>query len=531
MGVASGADETSPLPFAKAKAGELPPGCTEWKDKDFVHPPLKVFEPYKRIHEFPLGAWCFHGRKAKFVPYDEKYARDAKAAGFNMLIDASAMLEPCRKVGGMTVMVPAFHHPPKRLAEGIFKRYGDHPNLVGIVVDDNNPRIYPNVIANAKWLTEHWPHLIPWDSENPDPRTQSRTTMRILGTQNYAFLRGGRGAKAEAKYTTWCNYDRLWGIGKNMSVFEIYGGNVASNQIRYQLNAALAYGAQGLVSFAYTPHRDTPYFGPQWQPDSKWIPYYKKMNDFVRLVAGRHLWGCRSYGVIHSRLGGWHRGAQHPRADRLVTRTSEYVMVGMLDPEKKFFAELKKPAEKRAVPEYFMVLDKRTTGHGNGSPMDLFVSLATSVPVVELLDATAVKGATIRKLVPGCRIRARTLHGEGFLLRVAPDIEKLLGGKGGLKIYQGINGTLAGLLSEYDPPYKAGDGPKKPDVKPKARPSADVAGTIAGTRKAAAVLAGHLARRVAAGDIPKAQADDTIRRLHAAIDATAADCARLSAKE
>lgn len=494
---------------------KLPPGCTPWSEKGFVHPPLKVFEKFTRIDEFPIVAWCFHGRKKKFVPYDEKYARDAKACGFNLLIDAAAMLEPCRKVGGIKVVVPTFHHPPAKMMEAVFTPYGDHPALVGLVLDDNNPRIYPNVVQNAKWLVKNYPHVMPWISENPDPRTQSRTPIRVLGTQNYPFLRGARGSRAERAYCNGCNVDRWYGNNKNMSVWEIFGGHNSFCQIRYQMMTALAYGAQGVVNFAYTPHRTKMYM-----PGNPMIAKFAAMHGYITKVVGRHLWGTRCFDVIHSIHGGAHNNAPRPRSDRLVVKTSNYVMIGLLTPEKKFFSKDPAAAD-RAIPEYFMVVDKRTAG-GEGTPEDMFLMLHTNVPAVEVLDAEALPGAKVRKIVPGFKIRRRTSHGEGLLLRVSPDLTKLLGGEKGAKLYAEINALMAALQWKLTPPPQPNEEEKKPDVQPPATPvaAAEADKAVKAAKAKLAELQKTLSAAVKAGTISQAQAADTIDRLRAAIDAT-----------
>ncbi|MEN6663803.1 MAG: hypothetical protein ABFD85_07365 [Phycisphaerae bacterium] len=513
-------------------ADKLAPGCKEWKDTDFVHPPLKVFEPYKRFDEYPIVAWCFHGEggskpvkpgakpRPTPAPYDESYAVNAKAAGFNVLIDSASMLEPCRKVGGIKVVVPAFHHAPDRLKAGIFDRHGDHPCLVGIVTDDNNPRIYPNVIENAKWITENYPHIMPWDSENPDPRTQSKTTMRVVGTQNYAFLRGAKGDKATSGYCNGCNFDRAFGNANNMSMWELFGGNVATNQIRFQMMAALAYGAQGLVNFAYTPHRDTPYRGKMYQPDSPLIPQFKAMHDYIRLVAGRHLWGCRSFGVLHSVHGGAHRDATVYDESQLVVRAAEFSLVGLLSPEKEFFAQSK---QADYVPEYFLFVDKRTSGHDTPALRDAYVMLAARISAVEVLDEQAVKGAAIRKIAPAFKVRFKTEGGQGLLLRVAPDMDELLGGPEGMAIYKQINATLASLQWQATAP--AAKGQPKPEAELTYKPvdARTIDQAVAAAKAKTADLAKLLDAAAAAGKISKAQADDTLNRLNDAIDATSVE--------
>lgn len=505
---------SAPAAVAAEQGAAPPAGVRPWSQKDFVHPPLKCFEPYKRIDAFPVVAWCFHGRQpqGRFL-YCEDYARDALACGFNVLIDSAAMLDPCKKVGGVKVVVPVFHAPPEKLKAEIFQPYGDHPSLVGLVLDDNCPAIRPNVVQNAKWLTENYPHIMPWISENPDPPAQSRTTVRVMGTQNYPFLRGGHGRRATEAYCHRLYYDSAFGNGHNMSVWQIFGGHNSFNQIRFQMMSALAYGAQGLVNFAYTPHRTKLY-----APGNEMIGRFRQMHAYITGVLGRHLWGTRCLEVIHSVHGGAHRGAHTPNADRLVVKMSEFYLVGLLTPEKKFSS--RKPGD-RIVPEYLMLVDKRTSG-GPATQRDVFVMLSTSIPVVEVLDQQAVSGVKVRKIAPGWKIRTKMEHGDGLLLRIPPDVETLLGGKRGLALYHQINRTMAALQWKLTPPEPADGGNKKADPNPqpaKLNPAeADRAAALAKAKLAE--LEKVLGAAVKAGTLPQAQAADTVNRLRAAIDAT-----------
>jgi hypothetical protein len=514
-------------PVRAAEGAAKAANVTEWNRKNFVHPPLKCMEIYKRIDAYPVAAWCFHGTqgiRSKPLPFDEAYARNAKSFGFNVLIDAGSMIEPCAKVGGIKVVVPAFWQKPDKLMQGIFGPHGDSPALMGVVLDDNCPGIAAQVAANGKWVTDNYPHVMPWISENPNSKAQSKTVVRVMGTQNYAFLRGTR--NPVNGYCDGCTWDREVGNRSNMTAWEIYGGNVSFPKQRFQILAALAYGAQGVVNFAYVPNRVA-----VWKPGSALAPKMHKVQTYVADVVGRHLWGTRCFEVIHSIHGGGHRKAINPRSDRLVAKTSNFVLVGMLSPEAKFYAAKDDP---NAVPEYFMIVDKRAL---DGNDLDdLYVMLSPKVPVLEMLDEQALATAKVRKLVPGYKFRRRTEPGEGVLLRVSPDLDKLLGGKAGLELYAAINQQLASLQWKIDPPDTPEVAAAKPAGEATAKPgqpapgsaapritAAQGAGVLANVKGKIGELQQILAAAVRAGTISKEQAADTIQRLNEAVDATAKD--------
>jgi hypothetical protein len=282
----------------------------------------------------------------------------------------------------------------------------------------------------------------------------------------------------------------------------IFGGGNRLSQIRFQMMAAMAYGAQGLVNFAYTPTRHTT---PWYHPGNPLVPAFKKMHDYMSQVVGRHTWGTMCSDVFHSPVGAAPKGAPQPAADKIVVNMSDLCLAGLLTPQARFMAN------DRAVPEYFLTVDKRS-GTITPEARDTFIMLnPATVPAVEYLGYDA--NERLRKIVPGYKVRAKTEGGEGFLLRVAPDLEKLLGGKEGMKLYGEINKMLAAFQAKIDPP--AG------------QPAADASGlkqeadaVAAAARAKLPELEKVLAAAVAGGTISKPQADETLKNLAAAIEAT-----------
>ncbi|MCE5277369.1 MAG: hypothetical protein ABFD92_12145 [Planctomycetaceae bacterium] len=512
-----------PPPMKQWPAGS---GVKEWKDTDFVHPPIKAHELYKRMHEFPISAWCFHGQKGQ-SPYAEKYVRDFKAVGFNVMIDDPKIIPFAEKVGGVWVQIgetrTIFGKSPQYLEDYVFKgAIGDHPLLQGIILGDNGRGFGGNERRVASWLKKDHPHVAPIMSIYPC-RVPADTDLRILHMQNYPYLRGARGEKAANAYLGQCNSDRNVANNNKMAMWECYGGDAPFSCVQFQMIGAMAYGAQGLSNFCYSPHRMKDY-----KPDSPMIPQWHKMHQYIIHVLGRHVWGLRSMDVLHSVCGGAHKGAGVYDAGQLVLRGSEFTMVGLLTPEAKFYSD---NAADREIPEYFMLVDKRTGGNiPEARPASIMLS--PKVSAVELIDANATKDAKIRQIVPAFKVRLTMEGSYGVLLRVAPDIETLLGGPDGAKLYAKINTAMAALQAKATPPAPAGQtrlGAEGPAAKPEGDlplvkvNAAEVDKTIAAVKTDMAELAKALDAAVAAGKISKDQAVDTLKRLGEAIDATAAE--------
>jgi hypothetical protein len=517
LSAAAVADDTSARKTDKTATNQ-PAGCTPWAQKDFVHPPLKCMEPYLRIDAYPVSAWCFHGADSTKAPYCDEYVQRAKAVGFNVLIDDERIIPYAEKVGGIKVQMVTLSNRqwrgPEWLDANIFKgKVGDSPVLQGFIVGDNGRGFGGVAIKTAEWLKQKYPHVMTIMSMYPS-RVPGNTALRILHMQNYPYLRGARGDKAAKAYLSECESNRVFCNNNDMAAFECYGGVTPFSCVRFQIVGAMAYGAQGLSNFAYVPHRIADY-----KPDSAMIPLWSKMHKYVIDVLGRHLWGTRSMGVLHSVHGGAHNGAKGFDAGQLVVRAGEFVMVGLLTPEAKFGS--KDPADK-AVPEYFMVVDKRTGGNTPGA-RDAFVMLSTKIAVVEFLDAESTVNAKIRRLVPGFKVRMKTEGSDARLLRVAPDLEKLLGGADGLKLYDQVNRTMAELQWKATPPAKEGETKAEADLPLTPVDARQIDQAVKAAKAKAAELEKLLAAAVKGGTISREQADDTLKRLNEAIDATAAE--------
>lgn len=373
-----------------------------------LHPPLDCLKTYE-ITEYPIMGWCFHGKGGG--GYDEAYVRAAKAAGFNVLVESQEMLKPAKKVGGVKIMAVAFRFNTWRIERQVLNRFGaDHPSLLGFVLDDNCRRISGNSKAVATWLKKNHPRLVPYVSENQDTRNQVKTDLRILGTQNWRMKRGDvRGANG---YCGRMEMDRHVANIYRMSFWPLWYGMANRGSIRFQLYAAIAYGAQGVLCFAYTPNR------PHWKPNGWVTKTHADAAVYVHDVIGRHVLGTRSMGVLHSSGMGRAR-----RSNKWIARMDPGLIAGMLFTEKLFYAK-----DPNKVPTYAMVVRKEFVRGKEPPARTVRVDFTPAVSAVEVLERkTGTDADNIRKIEPAFSAAVTLLTGDGRLLVLNPDLGPALG--------------------------------------------------------------------------------------------------------
>lgn len=287
----------------------------------------------------------------------------------------------------------------------------------------NNPKIYKWSIHASRFLNKDYPHLIPYISENPDPSAQARTPMPILSTQNYSIKNFGHGNYARQAYCSGMGRDRVNANRLKMTFWPIWVTPCSTSEMRYQHYVALAYGAQGLVCFAYTPNR------PNWFVDQWNYTDAKHINKRVAEVFGPRVWGCRSPGVYHTPGRGKPKPdlepALEPAPGQIIERLDSDLLASPLVLEKDFYHE-----GGPGKPTYIMVVDKRTTEKNKDEPpvRTARVDFGPQVRFVELLGPVHAKEPALRRIEPAWSVPYELLAGEGIILGVdPPDMEKLLG--------------------------------------------------------------------------------------------------------
>jgi hypothetical protein len=435
-----------------------PAGTSPWSAKKFLHPPLKCMEPYTRIDEYPVLAWAFHGKGSP--GYNEEFVRQAEMSGFNVLIDAAVMLKPSEASKNMKVVAVVFRFPPERIKNEVFDKFGDHPRLLGLLLDDNCPRIYQWSITASNWMRENYPHLAPWVSENPDPRGQSRTAIRILGTQNYHVTRAP-GPWGRQAYCSTLGRDRDNGNAMNMTFWPLLSSPAAPGAVRFEAFAAAAHGAQGVCYFAYCPGDRW----PEWKaPQGAVAQAAAEANNYLRNVAGWHIWGTRCRQVLHGpRDADVPQNAGRAAPGEIIETMDDSLLAGLLLPEKEFLEPAadgepgasapggisdKKGTVAQArtkLPMYAFVVDKRY----EGPRRTVHVQFSADVASVEVFPVKDGADSTkeFRRIEPGWSVPLELNSGSGLLLRLnPPDVDALFSDQA--REYTALVNAISGLREQ-----------------------------------------------------------------------------------
>ncbi|MCE5327605.1 MAG: chitobiase/beta-hexosaminidase C-terminal domain-containing protein [Planctomycetaceae bacterium] len=382
------------------------------------------------MKRFSLREWAmvgFHYRTGH--DYSSEFYATAKAAGFNVLMDGAGGLDNA-KANDMKIMVAAIWYDlPKLQALGdkVFK----HPSVIGFNLWDNASGLPRQTLACAGWLKEAHPTLIAYLAENPNPGHQARTPMPVLSTQNYAFGYNNKGPD-HIKRMNYCNSlegDRLNANKLNMTFWPIYAAlaereSVADSEIRFQNYAAVAYGASGVMSFAYSASGKR----PQWNPKTGNV--YRtnaEVGAYINQVVGKHVFGCRSIGVYHTAGGGDKPyGALDVGPGKLIESMDDSLLAGVLVVEggyENFKAGKSKPA-------YVMVVDKRTnfTRNPEAPARTAHLTFGPGANVVEILPPPGAAANSVRIIQPAWTVAMEGLKaGDGRLIRLdPPDLDKVL---------------------------------------------------------------------------------------------------------
>ncbi|KKK89020.1 hypothetical protein LCGC14_2737320, partial [marine sediment metagenome] len=199
-------------------------------------------------------------------------------------------------------------------------------------------RRYAEAVKVAEEVMDRYPET----QAAAELRGQIRSDIRILGTQNKRM--GGGTARAANGYCGRMEMDRHAANMYRMSFWPLWYDMTSAGSVRFQLYSAIAYGAQGVVCFAYTPNRS------HWKPTGRTYKAHAHAAAYVHNVIGRHVLGMRSMGVLHS-TG---MGSKARRSNAWVLRMDDDLIAGMLFAGKRYYAK-----DPDKVPNYVMVVHKR----------------------------------------------------------------------------------------------------------------------------------------------------------------------------
>jgi hypothetical protein len=395
--------------------------------------PLACMERF-RVKDFVIGAWWGPDpSEANYRAYqdagfnvlmtyrnrgNERYGPDYQNPGLEFELAEKlklwVMLDTYMKNetpwGGVAPDPPSEHptHHPARLAQlkWLLDRYGRSPVLAGILLGDNCG-LHDYMAQNARYLLEQRPDLFPWMSTNPSVDAQGAAPMPLLTTQNYPFLYQVNEPEP-IKRKAYCDrleIDRLSANKLNMALWPFLNcsGTVSPSQLRFQENACVAYGSQGIWYFHYNDNL--------WDPkDEKPGPLYATAQECNRYVAsvGAQVIGRRGAGVYHFPDAETPAGALTPGPGQLVTGMTDALMVGLLVPEEQFSAENPRP-------DHVMVVDKRTAKPGEPEPPArlVCVQFSDAVRTVQVFDGPSPRE---QRLGPDHRLTLSLRAGQGVLV-------------------------------------------------------------------------------------------------------------------
>lgn len=286
---------------------------------------------------FEIGAWRTPGPD---FHTDEMYARMA-GAGFTLLIGGGAMpeankkqLDLAQKYGMRMLLKDTRIHPDpqtnedKRALDAMIAEYRDHPAMYGFYVkDEPTPEAYRLLVQVHGYLVERDPKHLPYINLFPnyggphqiefaDYDGYSRDFVKtvkplMLSYDHYSFLRDGRNRDnwfANLEVTRRDSLEAgipMWVIIQALEDATRYR-RPTLNQMYWQVNTSLAYGAKSIWYFPYwsagevSKPEEWHYLGVV-MPDGKPGPQYEaacEINPKLKTL-GEAMMGMTSVSVAH----------------------------------------------------------------------------------------------------------------------------------------------------------------------------------------------------------------------------------------
>ena len=412
--------------------------------------PLECMKNYK-MKEFPVVAWTFHNYPG--TDYTEQYAKDVAAANFNAVLETGYMMEAYQKAGVSVILNILVDdklterdvwgtkrtHPIEKgldLTEAHAK-YGKNPALVGYHAGSmyGSHPLPSRTAQRVKAVEDLKSGLFPWVSHCWDVDGHDKAGISIMTIQCFGRIKhDGFGYDnkgwAHDKRNAYCAHLEdgrvicnkvnmaFWPMFPAATISKGHGDAPAGNlhghsEIRFQVLAPIAYGAQGVVYFGYSTTREV------WQPGGASYEAAKDVNELVTKVIGPRVLGHRSIGVYCSRPDAPERlrikppkGALTPGEGQLIEKMDGGAMAGVLVAEMDFKSGANTPA-------YVMLIDART------APLDqekelkertLNITFGPQVQAVEILGAKGEPAVTKAAREVSVKLRG----GDGRLLRIIP---------------------------------------------------------------------------------------------------------------
>ncbi|MHC4984088.1 MAG: PA14 domain-containing protein [Planctomycetota bacterium] len=440
--------------------------------------PLECMKHYK-MKEFPVVAWCFHNYEG--TDYNEQYAKDVAAANFNAVLETGYMMEAYQKAGVNVILnilvddtlterdvwgTKRTHPTEKGLdLHEAHAKYGKNPALVGYHVGSmyGSHPLPPRTAERVKAVEDLEAGLFPWVSHCWDVDGHGKAGITIMTIQCFrrtkhlgfgydnkgwphekrnsycAVLEDGRRIANQADFAFWPMFPAAT-ASKGQG--EVVGSLHGASEIRFQVLAPIAYGAQGVVYFGYSTTRDV------WKPHGATYLTAKDVNELVTKVIGPRVLGHRSIGVYCSRPDAPAKlrarppkGALIPGEGKLIEKMDEGVLAGVLVKEEDFKSGAK-------MPHYVMLIDARTAPLQYEKALQERTLKVTFGPQVKAVEIFGAKGepATTRC---GREVSLKLRGGDGRLIMLelateAEAAEAMFGPAGG-KAYLELKQLMAEL--------------------------------------------------------------------------------------
>lgn len=386
--------------------------------------PLERMTRFK-VKNFVIGAWCPPS------PTETNY-RAYINAGFNLVMTYRNYRNPDKEFEiaerlGLLVLIDTYmrnetpwggiepdpppdeslHHRarPSQL-RWLLDRYGKSPVLAGVLLGDDIG-LPDHILENAEILLKDAPGLFPWYATNMDIRRHIHAPIPMLSTQNYVYVIR-KGEPGPVKRQAYCNRlerDRQVTNRFNMVLWPwvICMPEASPSEVRFQVHACVAYGAQGLWYYYFLDN--------VWDTaNQKPGPKHAVVSECNRYITGISslLIGRRCAGVFHSPGDEQPRYALTPGEDQFIRSMSDGLMAGLLVPEDKIGLP-------DAQPDFVMVVDKRTVKAGQAEPDEREVAVEFEPDVASI--SVVASGTTITH-VEGPRVVLGLKPGGGVLLAV-----------------------------------------------------------------------------------------------------------------
>ncbi len=314
--------------------------------------------------------------------------------------------------GNAASYTPHPSHHPATLPElkWLHRLYGEDPALAGYLLGDDQGALPPEMIEVTEWMHTHTPHLIPWICQNDmSPASLARNRNPFFNPQIYPTLYNANASAIDQCRALCADYERLK-TGSQLyklvmwPMFNVDG--VESDSItRFQVNSAIAYGAQGLWYFTYANGLQKGTGGKtEEEVKASLRPIWAAAAETNNKVAQ---WGSRLLGRQCAAVyaTGWELfNSIEPGKGRLIEEMSDDLIAGVLTT----------PGE----PPLVMIVDKRVDKAFQAlPPQNCRIQFSDAVHGIEIIQADhndPIRTNILELQLPAGGGQLVALHGPGF---------------------------------------------------------------------------------------------------------------------